>query len=163
MFDERDVWSLADEWGPEKVVYAYDPDTGMHGVLVIDNTAIGPGKGGIRFTSTVTPAEVFRLARVMTWKCALAGLPFGGAKAGIMGDRSGLALAFIPSLLLSWEGFRGERMKPPHPSATLAPTYRPCKGIQAFHTDMEHRSYFKLTPSSTPLKLLRSMELYARQ
>jgi len=86
MFDERDVWSLADEWGPEKVVYAYDPDTGMHGVLVIDNTAIGPGKGGIRFTSTVTPAEVFRLARVMTWKCALAGLPFGGAKAGIMGD-----------------------------------------------------------------------------
>jgi len=30
--------------------------------------------------------EVFRLARVMTWKCALAGLPFGGAKGGIMGD-----------------------------------------------------------------------------
>ncbi|MEM2766475.1 MAG: Glu/Leu/Phe/Val dehydrogenase, partial [Candidatus Caldarchaeum sp.] len=63
-----------------------DPDTGMRGVLVIDNTAIGPGKGGIRFTPTVTPVEVFRLARVMTWKCALAGLPFGGAKGGIMGD-----------------------------------------------------------------------------
>ncbi|MEM2808579.1 MAG: Glu/Leu/Phe/Val dehydrogenase dimerization domain-containing protein, partial [Candidatus Caldarchaeum sp.] len=81
-----DVWSLADEWGPEKVVFVYDPDTGMRGVLVIDNTAIGPGKGGIRFTPTVTPVEVFRLARVMTWKCALAGLPFGGAKGGIMGD-----------------------------------------------------------------------------
>ncbi len=88
MLDEFDVWSLTDEWGPEKVIHAYDPDSGMHGVLVIDNTAIGPGKGGIRFTSTVTPAEVFRLARVMTWKCALAGLPFGGAKAGIMGDPS---------------------------------------------------------------------------
>ncbi len=81
-----DVWSLADEWGPEKVVFAYDPDTGMRGVLVIDNTAIGPGKGGIRFAPTVTPVEVFRLARVMTWKCALAGLPFGGAKGGLMGD-----------------------------------------------------------------------------
>lgn len=77
---------MADEWGPEKVVFVYDPDTGMRGVLVIDNTAIGPGKGGIRFTPTVTPVEVFRLARVMTWKCALAGLPFGGAKGGIMGD-----------------------------------------------------------------------------
>ena len=42
----------------------------MKGVLVIDNTAIGPGKGGIRFAETVTPLEVFRLASTMTWKCA---------------------------------------------------------------------------------------------
>jgi glutamate dehydrogenase (NAD(P)+) len=34
----------------------------------------------------VTPLEVFRLARTMTWKCAAAGLPFGGAKGGIMAD-----------------------------------------------------------------------------
>jgi len=81
-----DVWSMGDEWGPEKVVQVYDPDTGMQGVLVIDNTASGPGKGGIRFSPSVTPLEVFRLARVMTWKVALAGLPFGGAKAGIRGD-----------------------------------------------------------------------------
>jgi hypothetical protein len=32
--------------------------------------------------------------------------------------RSGLALTFIPSLLFSWEGLRGERKKPPHPSGT---------------------------------------------
>ncbi|MEM3032502.1 MAG: Glu/Leu/Phe/Val dehydrogenase [Nitrososphaerota archaeon] len=87
---EADVWSLVDEWGPEKVIHTWDPDTGMRGVLVIDNTAIGPGKGGIRFTSSVTPVEVFRLARVMTWKCALAGLPFGGAKAGIVRDSAKL-------------------------------------------------------------------------
>jgi glutamate dehydrogenase (NAD(P)+) len=85
---ETDVWILADEWGPEKVLQVYDPDTGMRGVLVVDNTAMGPGKGGIRFTSTVTPVEVFRLARTMTWKCAMAALPFGGAKSGIMGDPS---------------------------------------------------------------------------
>jgi glutamate dehydrogenase (NAD(P)+) len=84
--EEIDVWSMGDEWGPEKVVQVYDPETGMQGVLVIDNTASGPGKGGIRFSPTVTPREIFRLARVMTWKVALAGLPFGGAKAGIRGD-----------------------------------------------------------------------------
>ncbi|MFW9887615.1 MAG: Glu/Leu/Phe/Val dehydrogenase [Candidatus Thorarchaeota archaeon] len=49
----------------------------------MDNTALGPGKGGIRISPTITPLEVFRLARAMTWKCALADIPFGGAKSGI--------------------------------------------------------------------------------
>lgn len=75
-----------DEFGPEKVVEIYDPKTKMHGILVIDNTALGPGKGGIRMTPTVNAAEVFRLARTMTWKCSIAGLPFGGAKSGIIAD-----------------------------------------------------------------------------
>ena len=77
-----------DEWGPEKVLQVYDPDTGMKGVLVIDNTSTGPGKGGIRFAASVTATEVFRLARTMTWKCASAGLPFGGAKGGIIANPS---------------------------------------------------------------------------
>ena len=73
-----------DEFGPELVYEVYDPKTGMKGIVVIDNTALGPGKGGIRMTSTVDTTEVFRLARTMTWKNALAGLPFGGAKSGII-------------------------------------------------------------------------------
>ncbi|MCS7096315.1 MAG: Glu/Leu/Phe/Val dehydrogenase [Nitrososphaerota archaeon] len=77
---------FADEWGPEKIVHVYDPSTRMKGILVIDNTALGPGKGGIRMTPTVSVEEVFRLARIMTWKCALAELPFGGAKSGIIAD-----------------------------------------------------------------------------
>lgn len=81
-------WSEIDEWGPEKVLQVYDPDTGMKGVLVIDNTSTGPGKGGIRFAESVTPVEVFKLARTMTWKCASAGLPFGGAKGGIIANPS---------------------------------------------------------------------------
>jgi glutamate dehydrogenase (NAD(P)+) len=80
------VWEGTDEWGPEKVLQVYDPDTGMKGVLVIDNTSTGPGKGGIRFAEGTTPLEVFKLARTMTWKCAAAGLPFGGAKGGIFAD-----------------------------------------------------------------------------
>jgi len=77
-----------DEWGPEKIVDVYDPKTGTRGFVVIDNTALGPGKGGIRMTPDVTSAEVFRLARTMTWKCALAELPFGGAKGGIVFNAS---------------------------------------------------------------------------
>jgi glutamate dehydrogenase (NAD(P)+) len=81
-----EIEEFADDWGPEKIIQTYDPKTGMKGILVIDNTTLGPGKGGIRFTSDVDVEEVFRLARAMTWKCALAELPFGGAKSGIIGD-----------------------------------------------------------------------------
>jgi len=70
-------------YGKYEVIRVYDPDIAMEGILVIDNTALGPGKGGMRIQAGVTPAKVFRLARTMTWKCALADLPFGGAKAGI--------------------------------------------------------------------------------
>lgn len=75
-----------DDVGPEKILEVYNPKVGAHGFVVIDNTALGPGKGGIRMTPTVSIAEVSRLARAMTWKNALAGLPFGGAKAGIIAD-----------------------------------------------------------------------------
>jgi glutamate dehydrogenase/leucine dehydrogenase len=77
---------MLDEWGPEKIIEVYDPKTKMHGFLVIDNTALGPGKGGIRMTPSFSEEEDFKLARVMTWKCALAELPFGGAKSGIIAD-----------------------------------------------------------------------------
>jgi len=80
------IEEFADEWGPEKILQVYDPKTGMCGVLVIDNTTLGPGKGGIRMLPTVSTEEVFRLARTMTWKCALAKIPFGGAKSGIIAD-----------------------------------------------------------------------------
>ncbi|TSC73094.1 MAG: Glutamate dehydrogenase (NAD(P)+) [Parcubacteria group bacterium Gr01-1014_38] len=75
--------AFGDRWGPEYVVKVHDDAAGLDGVLVIDNTACGPGKGGIRMTPDVTEEEVRRLARAMTWKTALAGIPFGGAKAGI--------------------------------------------------------------------------------
>ncbi|MBI4250204.1 Glu/Leu/Phe/Val dehydrogenase [Candidatus Uhrbacteria bacterium] len=73
-----------DEFGPEYCVQVADPSVGMKGFLVIDNTARGLGKGGTRMTPTVSIEEVFRLARTMTWKNALADIPFGGAKAGMV-------------------------------------------------------------------------------
>jgi glutamate dehydrogenase (NAD(P)+) len=81
-----DVLTMMDEWGPEKVVCVSDARTGMRGVLVIDNTARGMGKGGTRMSATVTIEEVARLARVMTWKWAMVDVLFGGAKAGIVAD-----------------------------------------------------------------------------
>ena len=77
---------FADEFGPEKIVYIYEPRCGLRGIVVIDNSSIGPAIGGIRMTPTVNTEEVFRLARAMTWKNALAGIPHGGGKAGIIAD-----------------------------------------------------------------------------
>ncbi|OGM89431.1 hypothetical protein A3J77_01995 [Candidatus Wolfebacteria bacterium RBG_13_41_7] len=75
--------NFKDKFGPELIIKVYDPKIGMEGVLIVDNTALGLGKGGIRMTPDVSEGEVFRLARTMTWKNALADIPFGGAKAGI--------------------------------------------------------------------------------
>ncbi len=77
------VIDFKDKFGPEIIIKVYDPHIGMEGVLIIDNTALGLGKGGIRMTPDITEEEVFRLARTMTWKNAMADIPFGGAKAGI--------------------------------------------------------------------------------
>jgi len=86
LLGQVDASTFPDRWGPEKVVHTYDPRTGVRGVLVIDNTARGPGKGGMRIAPDVNARLVFGLARTMTWKCALADLPFGGAKAGMRAD-----------------------------------------------------------------------------
>jgi glutamate dehydrogenase (NAD(P)+) len=75
-----------DDFGPERVIQVSDRKTGLYGFLVIDNTILGPGKGGIRLARGVTEEEVFGLARAMTWKNSMAGLPFGGAKSGIAWD-----------------------------------------------------------------------------
>ncbi|MDO8648132.1 MAG: Glu/Leu/Phe/Val dehydrogenase [Candidatus Diapherotrites archaeon] len=93
---------LFDNIGPEKIVEVYDVKTGMHGVAVIDNTALGPGKGGIRMTATVNTEEVAKLARIMTWKTALAELPFGGAKAGIFCDAKSISLKQKEAIIKSF-------------------------------------------------------------
>lgn len=77
---------FADEYGPEKVVYIYEPRCGLKAIVVIDNIAAGPAIGGIRMAPDVSTDEVFRLARAMTWKNALAGLPHGGGKSGILAN-----------------------------------------------------------------------------
>ena len=81
-----EVFELMDEWGPEKILIVHDTRTGMKGMVVIDNTARGMGKGGCRMAPDVTLWDCFRLARTMTWKYAMADFALGGAKSAIVAD-----------------------------------------------------------------------------
>jgi glutamate dehydrogenase (NAD(P)+) len=56
------------------------------GYRVQHSMTLGPSKGGIRFHPDVDLEEVTALAMLMTWKCALMGLPYGGAKGGVRCD-----------------------------------------------------------------------------
>jgi glutamate dehydrogenase (NAD(P)+) len=63
------------------------------GYRVQHNDVLGPCKGGIRYHPNVDLGEVAALAMLMTWKCALVGLPLGGAKGGIQIDPTPLSRA----------------------------------------------------------------------
>jgi len=56
------------------------------GYRVQHNNTLGPFKGGIRYHPDVTLDDITALAMLMTWKCTLMGLPYGGAKGGIPCD-----------------------------------------------------------------------------
>jgi glutamate dehydrogenase (NAD(P)+) len=78
---------------PERVIKVALPvvldDGYVHnfsGYRVLHDNVRGPGKGGIRFHPDVDENEVKALATLMTWKCALTDIPFGGAKGGVACD-----------------------------------------------------------------------------
>jgi len=62
------------------------------GFRVQYSTTRGPSKGGVRFHPEIDMNETVALAMLMTWKCALTNLPYGGAKGGIAVDPSTLSL-----------------------------------------------------------------------
>jgi glutamate dehydrogenase (NAD(P)+) len=82
----ENIFALADELGPFKVIHVHEPSIGLKAVLVVDNVARGPSIGGVRMAPDVTTEECARLARAMTFKNAAAGLPHGGGKAVLLGD-----------------------------------------------------------------------------
>ena len=70
----------------------------FEGYRVQHNVARGPAKGGIRYHQNVSLDEVKALAMWMTWKCAIAGLPFGGAKGGVIVDPKKLSVGELERL-----------------------------------------------------------------
>ncbi|NNF59113.1 MAG: Glu/Leu/Phe/Val dehydrogenase [Rhodothermaceae bacterium] len=68
------------------------------GYRVIHNEVLGPSKGGIRYAPDVHLDEVKALAAWMAWKCAIVGVPFGGAKGGITCDPSSMSAGELERL-----------------------------------------------------------------
>ncbi|HKD74791.1 MAG TPA: Glu/Leu/Phe/Val dehydrogenase dimerization domain-containing protein, partial [Ktedonobacterales bacterium] len=68
------------------------------GYRVQHHLTLGPTKGGTRFALSVDIGEVAALAIWMSWKCALAGLPYGGAKGGITVDPHALSRRELENL-----------------------------------------------------------------
>ena len=68
------------------------------GYRVQYNITLGPAKGGIRYHPNVTLDEVTALAAWMTWKCAVAHVPFGGGKGGIIVDPNRLSRRELEAL-----------------------------------------------------------------
>lgn len=69
----------------------YSEVESLFGYRVQHVLSMGPTKGGIRFAPDVNLGEVAALAMLMTWKCAIVGLPFGGAKGGVRVDPTQLS------------------------------------------------------------------------
>lgn len=63
----------------------------FEGYRVAHNSAVGPSKGGVRFHQDVCLDECEALAFMMTWKCSLAGIPYGGGKGGVCVDPTTLS------------------------------------------------------------------------
>ena len=74
----------------------------FQGFRVQHNDARGPNKGGIRFASNETMDTVRALATWMTWKCAVADIPLGGGKGGIIVDPSTLSVREKEELCRGW-------------------------------------------------------------
>ena len=68
------------------------------GYRVQHNVSRGPGKGGIRYHPAVTLGEVKALAMWMTWKCAVVGIPYGGAKGGVVCDPKSMTAQQLETL-----------------------------------------------------------------
>jgi leucine dehydrogenase len=74
----------------ELVVFCQDRAAGLRAIIAVHNTALGPGMGGTRFYPFATEQDalrdVLRLSRAMTYKAAIANVPFGGGKMVVMAD-----------------------------------------------------------------------------
>jgi glutamate dehydrogenase/leucine dehydrogenase len=107
------------------------------------NSALGPYKGGIRFHPQTSREEVQALATLMTIKCAVAGLPYGGAKGGVLVDPKKLSSAELERLSREYvkkiAHFIGEDIDVPAPDVNTNPQiiawmideYQKIKGYQS--------------------------------
>ena len=104
------------------------------GFRVQYNVTLGPAKGGIRYHPDVSLDEVTTLAAWMTWKCAVAQLPFGGGKGGVICDPTKMSRRELEALtrrytaeIIDAERVAGKKLIPQYSysggSSYIHPTY----------------------------------------
>jgi leucine dehydrogenase len=85
-----EIYEMREFDGHELVVFGHDANTGLRAIVAVHSTALGPAAGGCRMwpyaSTTAAVVDVLRLSRGMSYKNAMASLPFGGGKAVIIGD-----------------------------------------------------------------------------
>ena len=85
-----DLFQMRDFDAHEQVMFGYDGASGLRAIIAIHSTALGPAAGGCRMwpypALSDAVSDALRLSRGMSYKNALADLPFGGGKAVIVGD-----------------------------------------------------------------------------
>ena len=84
----------------------------FRGYRTLHSSILGPGKGGIRYHPKVTMREVESLATLMTWKCALIGVPFGGAKGGVTCDVKTLSTGELRRMTRRYVAELGDNIGP---------------------------------------------------
>lgn len=84
----------------------------FRGYRVVHNRSIGPAKGGLRFHPDLNLGEICLLASLMTWKCALVGVPFGGAKGGVICDPKSLSPGELRRITRRFISELGENIGP---------------------------------------------------
>jgi len=97
---------------PQKIIKGKISITGKSGkkktfkaYRIQHNDARGPFKGGIRFHANVSEDEVRALSTLMSLKCAVAGIPYGGAKGGVVVDPSKLSKEELKNLSVAYAKF----------------------------------------------------------
>lgn len=90
--DEVRALDLATELGHEEVILLHDKESGLRGAIALHDSTFGPGVGGTRMRPYATyndaVVDALRLARAMTYKATMVEMPYGGAKAVLMGNPS---------------------------------------------------------------------------
>lgn len=97
------VFNQAEFDNHEQVVFCSDEASGLKAIIAVHNTNLGPAVGGCRMWDYAKDEDavydVLRLSKGMTYKNAVARLPFGGGKSVIIGDAKKLSLSSYSVLL----------------------------------------------------------------
>ncbi len=128
------------------------------GYRVQHNNVLGPYKGGIRYHQNVSLDEIKALAALMTWKCAVVNIPFGGAKGGVCMDPAGFSRGELERITRRFtyalQNFIGPERDIPAPDVnTNAQTMAWMMDTYMIGCDVEDRGAMKHVVTGKPIEI----------